>query len=188
MRIGYARVSTINQNVERQTILLKENGCEEIFIDKITGKTMHRKALEELKRFARSGDTIYVESWSRLSRSLRDLLDITEFFEKKGVFVVSLKENFDTSTPQGKMIMSIFGALSEFERELINERAREGMEAARLRGEPIGRPQTDEKIIERALKLKDSGEYSVREIAEMTGISRATIYRAEKRREMNKKE
>lgn len=188
MKIGYARVSTLSQNPNRQIDLLKEHGCEEIFVDKCTGKTIHRSQFEELKRFARKGDIVYVESWSRLSRSVHDLINIVKYFDDKQVRLVSLKENFDTSTPQGKLMLNVFAALSEFELDLIKERTNEGIKAAKARGQKMGRPIKSEQKIDMAIRLKASGEYSMKEIAEMTGLSVSTIYRGIKRREQQAKE
>lgn len=182
MKIGYARVSTLSQNPDRQIDLLKEQGCEEIFVDKCTGKTVHRSQFTEMKRFARKGDTIYVESWSRLSRSVHDLINIVKYFDDKQVRLVSLKENFDTSTPQGKLMLNVFAALSEFELDLIKERTNEGIKAAKARGQKMGRPRLNGDKIDLAVDLKMNSKYSVKQISEMTGVSISTIYREIDRR------
>jgi len=113
----------------------------------------------------------------QLGRSTKDLIELAEYFENKGVKLISIKENFDTNTPQGKLMLTVFQAFSQFERDLIAQRTREGLNSARARGRKGGRPKVKEKNIEKALKLYASKEYSVREIVVMSGISQATLYR-----------
>jgi len=105
------------------------------------------------------------------------LIELVDFFETKGVKLINLKENFDTNTPQGKLMLTVFQAFSQFERDLIAQRTKEGLESARARGRNGGRPRVKNKAIEKALKLYDSKEYSINEIVGMTGISQATLYR-----------
>ena len=118
-----------------------------------------------------------VESWSRLGRSTKDLIDLVNYFQEKGVNVVSLKENFDTTTPQGKLMMTVFQAFAEFERDLIVQRVNEGLKAARARGRKGGRPRVNQQKLDQAIRLYNSREYSLKEIQEMTGISTPTLYR-----------
>ena len=118
-----------------------------------------------------------MESFSRLGRSTKDLIDLVSYFEEHGVKLVSLKENFDTRTPHGRLMMTVFQAFSQFERDLIVERTKEGLKSARARGRKGGRPRVNKRDIERALKLYESQVYSIKEITEMTGISKATLYR-----------
>ncbi|HHP7430376.1 TPA: recombinase family protein, partial [Enterococcus faecium] len=122
-------------------------------------------------------DTVIVESFSRLGRSTKDLIDLVTYFEEHHVKLVSLKENFDTSTPHGRLMMTVFQAFSQFERDLIVERTKEGLKSARARGRKGGRPRVNQKDVDRAVKLYKSQVYSVKEITEMTGISKATLYR-----------
>ncbi|SHG26544.1 Helix-turn-helix domain of resolvase, partial [Trichococcus flocculiformis] len=130
-----------------------------------------------LKDKIRPGDTVIVESFSRLGRSTKDLIDLVTYFEEHQVKLVSLKENFDTSTPHGRLMMTVFQAFSQFERDLIVERTKEGLKSARARGRKGGRPRVNQKDVDRAVKLYKSQVYSVKEITEMTGISKATLYR-----------
>ncbi|HBK5874508.1 TPA: recombinase family protein, partial [Enterococcus faecium] len=136
-----------------------------------------RPQLNRLKDKIRPGDTVIVESFSRLGRSTKDLIDLVTYFEEHHVKLVSLKENFDTSTPHGRLMMTVFQAFSQFERDLIVERTKEGLKSARARGRKGGRPRVNQKDVDRAVKLYKSQVYSVKEITEMTGISKATLYR-----------
>jgi DNA invertase Pin-like site-specific DNA recombinase len=174
---GYARVSTQQQDLNRQIDMLKKYQCMEILTEKMSGVKTDRPELNRLKDKIRPGDTVIVESFSRLGRSTKDLIELVEFFENKNVKLISLKENFDTHTPQGKLMLTVFHAFSQFERELIAQRTKEGLESARARGRSGGRPKVKERSIERALNLYHSKEYSISEIVEMTGISQATLYR-----------
>lgn len=114
MRFGYARVSTKDQNLDRQIDLLQQYECDEIIYEKITGTRKSRPQLDRLRDKLREGDTVIVESFSRLGRSTRDLIELVEEFEQKGVKIISIKENFDTTTPQGKLMMTVFQAFSQF--------------------------------------------------------------------------
>ena len=174
---GYARVSTRSQELNRQIDLLNEKNCNEILTEKMTGTKADRPQLNRLKDKIRPGDTVIVESFSRLGRSTKDLIDLVTYFEEHQVKLVSLKENFDTSTPHGRLMMTVFQAFSQFERDLIVERTKEGLKSARARGRKGGRPRVNQKDVDRAVKLYKSQVYSVKEITEMTGISKATLYR-----------
>jgi DNA invertase Pin-like site-specific DNA recombinase len=174
---GYARVSTQQQDLIRQIDMLQNFNCTEILTEKMSGTKSDRPELNRLKDKIRFGDTLVVESFSRLGRSTKDLIEIVEYFENKGVKLISIKEQFDTNTPQGKLMLTVFQAFSQFERDLIAQRTQEGLESARARGRVGGRPRVKNSFIERALKLYDSKEYSIQEIVNMTGISQATLYR-----------
>jgi len=174
---GYARVSTKQQDLSRQIDLLKQYNCNEILTEKLTGTKSDRPELERLKDKLRSGDIVVVESFSRLGRSTKDLIDLVNYFEEHDIKLISNKENFDTSTPQGKLMMTVFQAFSQFERDLIVERTKEGLKSARARGRKGGRPKVNQKNISRAINLYHTEEYSVNDIVEMTGISKATLYR-----------
>ncbi len=177
MIFGYARVSTKEQQLSRQLDALAAFGCDEIMTEKLSGAKAERPELLRLKDKTRGGDTVVVESWSRLGRSLKDLLELVEWFGARGIRLISLKESFDTETPQGKLMLTMFSAMAEFERDLTAQRTREGLAAARARGRNGGRPKKKPKDVERAIKLYNSREYSVKEIQGMTGISSATLYR-----------
>ena len=174
---GYARVSTQHQDLNRQLDLLAEQNCNEILTEKMTGTKSNRPELNRLKDKLRPGDTVVVESFSRLGRSTKDLIDLVTYFEEQDVKLVSLKEHFDTTTPQGRLMMTVFQAFSQLERDLIVERTKEGLQSARARGRIGGRPRVNKRDIERAVKLYESEAYSGKEITEMTGISKATLYR-----------
>lgn len=174
---GYARVSTRSQELNRQIDLLNEQHCNEILTEKMTGTKADRPQLNRLKDKLRPEDTVIVESFSRLGRSTKDLIDLVNYFEEYEVKLVSLKENFDTSTPHGRLMMTVFQAFSQFERDIIVERTKEGLKSARARGRKGGRPRVNKRDIERGVKLYESQDYSVKEITDMTGISKATLYR-----------
>ncbi|PEL16620.1 recombinase family protein [Bacillus pseudomycoides] len=174
---GYARVSTQQQDLIRQLDMLQNYNCTEILTEKITGTKSDRPELTRLKDKIRPGDTLVVESFSRLGRSTKDLIELVDFFENKGVKLISIKEQFDTNTPQGKLMLTVFQAFSQFERDLIAQRTQEGLVSARARGRVGGRPRIKDIYIQKALNLYKSEQYSIREIIDMTGISQATLYR-----------
>jgi len=180
MNYGYGRVSTQSQELARQEDLFDRVGIDERyrFMEKMTGTKANRPQLDRLKDEVREGDTIYIESLSRLGRSTKDLLALIECFQHKGVILVSDKENIDTSSPAGKMLTTIMCALAEFERDLIVERTKEGLEAARARGRKGGRKPKSEKEIKIALSMYDSKEFSVSEICKRCNVSQGTLYKA----------
>ena len=143
MRVGYVRCSTIEQNESRQLKMMEEQNVEKVFTDKASGKNTDRAAFKEMMSFVRSGDMVIVESISRIARNTRDLLSIVSELTEKGVAFVSLKESIDTTTPQGRFMLTVFGALAELERENILERQREGIEIAKAEGKYKGRKPVD---------------------------------------------
>ncbi len=182
MKIGYARVSTEQQNLDRQLDALNTYGVDLIFTEKMTGTKVDRLELENVKLKARAGDTIVVESLSRLGRSSKDLLNLVDAFEKENVQVVSLKESIDTKTATGKLLLTVLSAICQFERDLTVQRTKEGLEAARARGRKGGRPKVDLKVLDKAMRLYDAQTHSIREICALTGLSQASLYRALKER------
>ena len=178
MKFGYARCSTLDQNLDWQIDALMKEGCDRIFQEKFTGTRKDRPELLRMLDMLREGDTVIICELTRLSRSVKDLFDLVERVEKAGANIKSLKEPWlDTTTPQGRLLFTIFSGVSQFERELIRERTMEGLASARARGRMGGRPGKDKKVVEQALTLYDSRAYSVDEISKTTGISRATLYK-----------
>ena len=143
MNIAYVRVSTVEQNEERQTEGLKKYNIDNWFIEKVSGKDTNRPKLTEMINFVRKGDTVYVWDFSRLSRSVKDLLELVETLQEKQVHLVSIKENLDTSTPTGKLMLTMIGAINEFERTNLLERQKEGIAIAKSKGKYKGRKKID---------------------------------------------
>ena len=178
-RLGYARVSTTQQDEALQLDALNKAGCDRLFIDKASGKLASRPALDDLLEQARTGDALVVWRLDRLGRSLRHLLDVVADLEQRGVGFLSLTEAIDTTTPGGRLVFHVFASLAQFERELLRERTMAGLAAARARGRTGGRPTvwTPDKL-RTARAMRDSGEYDVAGIARVLGVSRASVYRA----------
>lgn len=178
MKIGYARISTHDQTPALQQDALTAAGCERIFTDVISGAKAERPRLNQLKQQLRPGDTVVVWRLDRLSRSLKDLIELIQFFEKEQVQFQSLQENLDTSSAGGKLVFHIFGAIAEFERNLIRERVNAGLGAARARGRVGGRPQkltAAKKAM--ALQLYADKKNSIKDICETLQVSKATLFR-----------
>jgi len=175
--VGYARVSTIEQNITLQIDELNKVGCEKIFRDKVSGARTERPGLGEALDFLRKGDSLVVWRLDRLGRSLKHLLETVSQLEERGIGFRSLQESIDTTTSGGRLIFHIFGALAEFERNLIRERTMAGLKAARARGRVGGRPRKlDEKKTELAYHLYDEKNHTVIEICQMLAISKPTLY------------
>lgn len=183
-QFAYARVSTADQNLERQLDILKDYGIQEedIYMDKMSGTKFHRPAFDDLQKILREGDTVVTESLSRLSRSTQDLLAILDDWQKRGITYISLKEKVDISTSTGKLMLNVLAALSQFERDVISDRVKEGLASARARGRVGGRPKTNKRVLDKAIKLYDSKVYSITEITEISGVSQSVLYRALKKR------
>ena len=177
-KIGYARVSTADQNAALQLDALKADGCVKVFTDQASGTLDRRPQLDRMLDQLRPGDTVVVWRLDRLGRSLRNLITLIEDFKAKGVGFRSLTESLDTTTAGGKLIFSIFAALAEFEHALIVERTNAGLAAARARGRKGGRPtvMTPDKI-KVARQMYDSRDHTVEAIAATLGVSRKTVYR-----------
>jgi DNA invertase Pin-like site-specific DNA recombinase len=182
MKIGYARVSTADQSLDLQLDALKAAGCDRIYTEKASGAKDERQVLQQALDTLRAGDTFVVYKLDRLARSTLKLIATLNDIQKLGVEFVSLSDKIDTTTAAGKAMFGILAVFAEFERNVIVERTRAGLKAARARGRSGGRPRTDPKKIKQALKLYDSQEHTVAEIQELTGVNRATLYRALKER------
>jgi DNA invertase Pin-like site-specific DNA recombinase len=183
MRIGYIRVSTDGQNTARQDEKMAD--CEKIFREKISGKSADRPQLQAMMDFVREGDVVIVESYSRFSRSTRDLLNLLEQLDKKGVSFVSLKENVDTSTPQGRLIMTIFAGLAQFEREQILQRQAEGIAIAKAQGKYKGRQpiKIDKDAFTEQVKQWKAGKATAAQAMRNLGLKPNTFYRRVKEME-----
>lgn len=183
MRISYLRVSDVGQNIDRQIEIMKEKGIEKFFIDKCSGKNMNRIKLQEMLEFIREDDEIYIESFSRLARSTKDLLTLVEYItETKKANLISLKENIDTTTPAGRMMLGVIGSIFQFEREVLLERQSEGIRLAVAKGnvykgrKKIGFPKDWNEVYSR---------YKIRAITatkamELLGLKRTTFYKLKK--------
>src|SRR5215216_5037575 len=175
MLIGYARVSTNEQNLDLQRDALQKAGCEQIYDDHVSGTKARRPGLEQAFSHLRPGDTLVVWRLDRLGRSLRHLIDTVTDLQEKGIGFKSITESIDTTTSGGKLIFHIFGALAEFEREIIRERTKAGLTAARARGKTGGRPKAlTDKQVEMLRHLAADRERSIKEICKTLGISRKT--------------
>lgn len=178
MLVGYARVSTADQSLDLQLDAFKKIDCTQIFTDTVSGYKTERAGLQRALEYVRAGDTLVVWKLDRLGRNLRHLITTISELKERGVGFKSLQEGMDTSTPMGMMIFHVFGALAEFERDLIRERVIAGMEAARARGRLGGRPGKLTKARwEMVRDLYNSKQQSVGEICEFAGISKTTLYR-----------
>ena len=174
---GYARVSRDTQNLDRQIDALKRYGVDKIYNEKMTGTKKDRPELAKLLDRMTEGDTVVIESLSRLGRSTKDLIELTELFQSKGVNLVSLKESIDTNTSTGKLLFTLMSAIAQFERDVIADRTREGLQAARARGRKGGRPRINIESIRKAVKLYKTMQYTLKEIEELTGVKKSTLYR-----------
>jgi len=181
MKIGYIRVSTREQNIARQEVLMEELGVEEVFIDKQSGKDANRPELQKMMEYVRKGDVVIVESISRFARNTRDLLDLIDKLQQKEVEFVSKKESIDTTTPTGKFMLTIFGAVSELEREYTLQRQREGIEIAKAQGKYKGIKATPLPAnFEKVVQQWRNGEITARKAMKLLNMSPSTFYRKAK--------
>jgi len=185
MNVGYIRVSTEEQNTIRQEVLMNSLGVEKIYIEKVSGKNRERKQLKAMLAFVREGDVVIVESMSRLSRSALDFLNISNELKEKNVTLVSKKENIDTSTPQGKFMLTVFAGLSELERDSIKQRQLEGILEAKKAGKYKGRQRikTDIKKFEELYIQWKSNEITATEMMKSLNLKSNTFYRRVKKYE-----
>ena len=178
MLIGYARVSTFEQNLDLQKDALTKLGCERIIEETASGKDTERVGLNSIKEILRKGDTLVVWRLDRLGRSLKDLIEWVNYLDEKGIAFKSIQESIDTSSTTGKLIFHIFGALAEFERNLIRERTQAGLAAARARGRLGGRPNSlDTEKQQTVAQLYKDGKLPIMEICKMFNISKPTLYK-----------
>ena len=188
MKVAYVRVSTEEQNEARQVEALKAHGIEKWFVEKLSGKDMDRPQLQAMLDYVREGDTVYVHDFSRLARSTKDLLSITEQLQKKGVGFHSDKEQIDTTPPAGKLMLTMIGAIAEFERQTLLDRQREGIALAKAAGAYKGRKRIEVKDFEKYYARYMRREVSKAGLAKELGVSRPTVdrlIREHKRSELN---
>lgn len=178
MKIGYIRVSTTDQNTARQEVLMKELGVDEVYIDKASGKSKDNRAqLYTMLEYVRKGDTVIVESISRFARNTKDLLELVEILTKKEVEFVSKKEAIDTTTPTGKFMLTIFGAVAELEREYILQRQKEGIAIAKSEGKYKGRTRKEYPDFDKIVGLWRNGKITAAEAMKRLGMSKTNFYR-----------
>lgn len=186
MKYGYVRVSAKGQNPARQNVLMKQLGVDKVFVDKCSGKNMDRPRFNEMMSVLQEGDTVVVESYSRMSRSTKDLLETVERLNAMGVYFISKKENIDTSTPTGRLILTVIAGINQFEREVMLDRQREGIEAMPVvngrrvsmrNGRGFGRPVKEVANLEELKGLVKKGEITVQEACRIAGIGRTTWYK-----------
>ena len=177
MKIGYIRVSTQEQNTIRQEVLMRELDVDSVYIDRMSGKSTDRPELNKMLQFVRHGDTVIVESISRFARNTKDLLDLVDRLTEKGVEFVSKKEAIDTTTPTGKFMLTVFGAVAELEREYILQRQREGIEIAKQQGKYTGRKAKVYPELDSIMKKWQSGSITATEAMKKLKMSKSTFYR-----------
>jgi len=180
LKIGYIRVSTQEQNTIRQEVLMKSLGVDEIYIDRMSGKNANRPELQKMMEYVRKGDTVIVESISRFARNTRDLLELVEKLTAKGVEFVSRKEAIDTTTPTGKFMLTVFGAVAELEREYILQRQREGIAIAKEQGKYKGRKPIEAPEFEQVTARWKSGAITAAEAMRTLHMTKTTFYRRAK--------
>lgn len=176
MKFGYARVSTDHQITDRQIDALQAYGVDRIFEEKQSGMNVNRPQLTALLQQLRAGDTLVVYELKRLGRNTKQLLALAEDFTARQINFVSLTEQIDTTTPMGRFVFTTWCALAQLERDIISENTKSGLAAARARGRHGGRCRVSQQAVARALKMYHTGNFTVREIVEATGLSRTTIY------------
>ena len=177
MKVGYVRVSTQGQNTARQEVLMQELGVERIFVDKQSGKDASRPELKKMMDFVREGDVVIVESISRFARNTKDLLELVEQLSRKGVEFVSKKESLDTSTPSGRFVLTIFGAVAQLEREYLLQRQKEGIAIAKQEGKYKGRKPLEHPELDSVISIWQNGEITAVEAMRRLRMSKTTFYR-----------
>ena len=175
---GYARVSTSDQNLDRQKDALEKYGIDLLFCEKVSGTKKSRPELDKMLSEIQDGDTVVIESLSRLGRSVKNLAELMELFNNKNVRLISLKETIDTTSSTGRLLFTILSSLAQFERDVLVERTKEGLSAARARGRFGGRPKSNRDSVTKAIALYNTRQYTLKEITDLTGVSKSTLYRA----------
>ena len=175
MIVGYVRVSTVEQNEDRQLVTMEKYNVEKVFSEKVSAKDTNRKELKEMLEYVREGDTIVIHDFSRLARSTKDLLDIVEYLNNKKVALISCKENIDSSTPTGKLMLTMIGAINEFERANLLERQREGIAIAKENGKYKGRKEVKIDNFEQYYNKYMNREINKSQLAKELGVSRPTL-------------
>ena len=179
MKVFYARCSTVEQNEARQLVTAQEIGADKVFIDKASGKNTDRPEFQKMLAFVREGDTVYCSDFSRIARNTRDLLFTVENLQNKGVEFISLKESVDTSTPQGRFMLTVFGAMAELERETILQRQKEGIAVAKAQGKYQGRKrmEVDTERFKAVYARWRAGEITATKAMDMLNLKPNTFYR-----------
>lgn len=175
MRVGYIRVSSVDQNLARQEETMKKYSVEKVYSEKVSAKDTNRPKLQEMLEYVREGDTVVIHDFSRLARSTKDLLEIVELLQEKNVTLVSHKESIDTSTPTGKLMLTMIGAINEFERANLLERQREGIAIAKSEGKYKGRKEVKIDNFEERYNRYLNRELNKTQLAKELGISRPTL-------------
>lgn len=181
MKIGYIRCSTTDQNTARQEVLMQELGVDQVYVDRMSGKSKNRPELKRMMSFVREGDTVIVESISRFARNTKDLLELVEHLSSKRVEFVSKKEAIDTSTPTGKFMLTVFGAVAELEREYLLQRQQEGIAIAKASGIYKGRKPIEHPQFDTVVSSWRRGEITATEAMRRLGMKPSTFYRKVKR-------
>lgn len=188
LKFGYARVSTQDQSLSLQLDALAHYGVEQIFEEKESGKKKSRPQLDDLLKVLRKGDTVVVYKLDRISRSTKHLIELMEHFEAKGIHFISIQDKIDTTTAMGRFFFRMLASIAELERDIISERTKDGLTAARARGRNGGRPKVDLKKIELAIKMYASKDYSLSQIKTATGIGATTLYRYLEKKKLSSEE
>ncbi|GAA3721405.1 recombinase family protein [Salinicoccus jeotgali] len=176
-KIGYARVSTRDQNLDSQIDTLKDYGCERIFSEKVSGRKYQRTELDKALDYMREGDTLVLTKLDRLGRTTKQLIELSQYLEDQGIDLEIIDMNINTKDAMGKMFFTMMSAFAELEANLLSERTKKGLDAARARGRSGGRPRISEDKEKVLLSLYDSKSYTINEIIKITGLSKGTIYR-----------
>lgn len=177
MKIGYIRISTTDQNTARQEVLMQELGVEQVYIDRMSGKNTDRPELKRMMNYVREGDVVIVESISRFARNTKDLLELVEQLTEKQVEFISKKEAIDTTTPTGKFMLTVFGAVAELEREYILQRQKEGIAVAKQNGVYKGRKPIEHPRFNEIVTLWKGGDITAVEAMKRLGMKPSTFYR-----------